>query len=406
MKSFKGLSGAADIPACGGHFTRDGEYVPPDSADEVHATNRTTADKAGDAAPLAAVRAIREQVSAVFGSDEDDDGSVPATRILDGAAWLLEDAEEVSAVWGSARRVLWSSGEALMVTGISGVGKTSIAAQLLTASVGLRSSVLGFPVTECERVLYLAIDRPKQARRNLRRFFTNDEATRTSGRWSVWQGPPWEDFAVSPQVFLETCCAAGLKPGDRVIVDSIKDAAMGLSEDRVGAGYNRARQLVLAEGIDVLELHHMVKKSGDGPPKSIADVYGSNHLTNGAGSVLLIHGQPGDPVVTMLHLKQPDEDVGPLVVTHTERGDSVVNDKATDVVEIVRRCGAKGATADDVAVVLLDKARPSNADREKAKRRLSGAVKRGQLVEQKGRPGGSTPTPSRWFLAARADGES
>ena len=151
----------------------------------------------------------------------------------------------------------------------------------------------------------------------------------------------------------------------------------------------------------------MVKRSGsgDGPPKSIADVYGSNHLTNGAGSVLLIHGQPGDPVVTMLHLKQPDEDVGPLVVTHTESGDSVVNDKATDIVEIVRRCGAKGATADDVAVVLLDKARPTNADKMKATRRLDGAVKRGALVAKKGQPGGSTPTPTRWFLKARTDDE-
>ena len=393
MSAFGGLDGAADIPACGGHFDRKGRYVPSDT------------DDAAKAAPTSITEWIEHRQPAVD-PDADDDG-VPVARILDGAAWLADDAEDVAALWGADRRVLWSVGEALMITGISGVGKTSVAAQLLTASIGLRSSVLGFPVTECPRVLYLAMDRPKQARRNIRRFFTDDEAARTSGRWSVWQGPPWEDFAENPHVFLDTCHAAGLRPGDRVIVDSIKDAAVGLSEDRVGAGYNRARQLVLAEGIDVLELHHMVKRSGsgDGPPKSIADVYGSNHLTNGAGSVLLIHGQPGDPVVTMLHLKQPDEDVGPLVVTHTESGASVVNDKATDVVEIVRRCGAKGATADDVAVVLLDKARPTNADKMKATRRLDGAVKRGALVAKKGQPGGSTPTPTRWFLKARTDDE-
>jgi hypothetical protein len=35
-------------------------------------------------------------------------------------------------------------------------------------------------------------------------------------------------------------------------------------------------------------------------------------LTSGAGSVILLNGQPGDPIVSLHHLKQPAAAVGPL----------------------------------------------------------------------------------------------
>ena len=82
MSAFDGLSGAADMPARGGHFSHDGRYVPPDEVGR------------GDG-PLAAVRAIREQVDALA-QEEDDDG-VPVARLVDGAAWLADDVEDVAA---------------------------------------------------------------------------------------------------------------------------------------------------------------------------------------------------------------------------------------------------------------------------------------------------------------------
>ena len=73
---------------------------------------------------------------------------------------------------------------------------------------------------------------------------------------TVWQGPPPGDPAKYPSLLLELCKQAC---ADAVIVDSLKDAAVGLSADEVGAGYNRARQNACAAGVQVLELHHLRK---------------------------------------------------------------------------------------------------------------------------------------------------
>jgi hypothetical protein len=41
------------------------------------------------------------------------------------------------------------------------------------------------------------------------------------------------------------------------------------------------------------------------------DVYGSTWLTAGTGSVILLNGEPGDPIVIMHHLKKPVAEGGP-----------------------------------------------------------------------------------------------
>jgi hypothetical protein len=48
---------------------------------------------------------------------------------------------------------------------------------------------------------------------------------------TVWQGPPPHDLAKHPSLLLELCKQAS---ADAVIVDSLKDAAVGLSDDEVG----------------------------------------------------------------------------------------------------------------------------------------------------------------------------
>ena len=345
-----------------------------------------------------------EEIAAERAAQRAENVEAYSERLVDGAAFILDQPATPPAVWGVGNRVLWAEGESLVIAGTPGVGKSTIAAQLVSASVGLRSDVLGYPVTECAKVLVLAMDRPRQIARNYARFFSAANRDVLAGRLVFLKGPPLADFAVDERQFLDLCTAAGLGPGDRVVVDSIKDAAVGLSEDRVGAAYNRARQLVLAEGIDVVELHHMKKNgSGDGPPKALGDVYGSTWITSGAGSVVLIHGVAGDPVVTLLHLKQPMDDVGPLVVTHTETGDSTVDTKSTDVVEIVRNCGPRGASTEDVAVVLCEASRPTKGQIERARRRLAAAAQRGALIKRDGIERGANQQPGRWFLS-RSDG--
>jgi hypothetical protein len=86
--------------------------------------------------------------------------------------------------------------------------------------------------------------------------------------------------------------------------------------DEVGAGYNRARQALVADGRQVCDLRHIVKRGPNGQaPSTVADIYGSTWLTSGAGSVVLT-GEPGDPIINFRHVEQPANEVGPWRLPH------------------------------------------------------------------------------------------
>jgi len=72
------------------------------------------------------------------------------------------------------------------------------------------------------RVLYLAMDRPHQIRRAFRLLDQN---------LVIWKGPPPADLAKHTEILNELAEQAD---ADVVVVDSLKDAAVGLSEDEVG----------------------------------------------------------------------------------------------------------------------------------------------------------------------------
>lgn len=351
---------------------------------------------------LAEQRASEEQ-SALDKAHADD-----AARVHDGASFLLDLPATPPALWGAGEDILWARGEALMVAGPQGVGKTTVAGQLLRATVGITGDVLGYPVTPCDRrVLYLAMDRPEQARRSLARMFVGAE--QEVGRRYLaemlrfWSGPPPADFAADPEVLLRL---ARQHDADVVFVDSLKDATVGLSKDEVGAGYNRARQLALAEGVQLVELHHTVKSGIDGgKPNNINGIYGSTWLTSGAGSVVLLWGDPGDPVVDFVHLKQPMNEVGPLKVIHNrETGLSeVFVDEDTDVVALARRCAGTGVSAMEAARCQFSTEKPSRAQVEKARRKLRELVKQGVLTERAAAQGqGGRGYGDRWFPVAPA----
>lgn len=255
----------------------------------------------------------------------------------DAGNFIFDIPDGVPAVWGEGDHVLWAEGEALMIAGSAGLGKTTLTGQLVRARLGLQESVLGLPVARgAGKVLYLAMDRPRQIARSLRRHFTLEDREVVSENMVIWQGPPIEDMASNDRLLVEMCQMHG---ADTVIVDSIKDAAIGLTNDEVGAGWNRSVQNAIRAGVEVLEMHHLVKKNSDGnAPTKLADVYGSTWLTAGVGSVILLHGVAGNPEVNLLHLKQPAEVVGPWKVQHDHKAgtSSVVDDKdSTDRVRIV-----------------------------------------------------------------------
>ncbi|MGP4009184.1 AAA family ATPase [Streptomyces sp. 4N124] len=328
---------------------------------------------------------------------------VAEQSVVSGADFILNRPETPVAVWGDGDDVLLAQGEALMLVGKGGVGKTTVGVQFLRARLGITDKAMGFTVQPSKKsVLYLACDRPEQAARAMARVFTKDDAAVLDRRLKVWKGPPPFDFAQHTDALLNMCLEAG---ADTVIIDSLKDVALNLSEDGVGSAYNRARQLCLVNGITVVELHHQVKRGANGAtPNKIEDVYGSTWLTAGAGSVVILDGEAGDPVVKFRHLKQPINEIGPLDLYHDhETGVSTLGEKA-DLVALAQHTAI---TRLDAARAMFDTDKPTPAEKQKATRALEKLVKSGQLKVIHGGVGAAdTYYPALAFVPKQAEAET
>ena len=310
--------------------------------------------------------------------------SEPASRLVSGAVFILDQPAEVPAVWGGASgTVAWAKGEPLMIVGPDGVGKTTVGQQIVLGRLGLRARVLGMRVEDdARRVLYLAMDRPKQAARSFRRMVADDDRCTLEERLVVWKGPlPFD-------VLRDSTALADMATRNEVgtvVIDSLKDVAAKLSDDEVGGRVNIAVQEVIAREVEVLVLHHQRKQQqgASQAPKTIADVYGSRWLTAGMGSIFCLWGDPGDPVVEFSHLKQPLDPIGPWKLLHDhERGETTVLDQI-DLLGLVT--ASDGLTAEAAAAVLFGVDAPSRNEVEKARRRLE-KLAAGGFVEKVGGP--------------------
>lgn len=308
-------------------------------------------------------------------------GDAVVARLRPGGSFILDAPEGVPAVWGHDDQVLWSAGEPLIICGPAGVGKTTVAAQLVEGRLGEVDELLGFPVVAGDKkVLYLASDRPRQVQRAMRRLFDEDNRALLDERLVVWPGPPPVDIARVPETLLMLAEAAG---ADTIVIDSLKDVAIGLSEDVVGAGLNNALQRVIAEGIEVASLHHQRKGAHGEKPKTLADMYGSIWIPNGAGSVILLWGEAGDPLVELSHLKQPAATVGPLTIEHDHVAGRSSVYRGFELLRFLRKRSA-GATAMEVARGWFEKPDPTDNQRKRAERALKQAVAKGFVHREDG----------------------
>ena len=298
---------------------------------------------------------------------------------------ILDITPGIPTRWGDGDEVLWAQGEPFLLVAPPGVGKTTLMGQIVGGLLGIPryQTVLKWPVTPASRVLYYASDRPRQILRSLRRHFTTEDLEALQDRLIIHRGPPPVDFARNPEALIESCRAVD---ADVVILDSLKDMAVGISTDDVGAGLNRAIQLAIAEGVDVGALHHQRKGQNGEKPKSLEDVYGSTWITAGAGSVVLLWGQAGDPVVELIHLKQPADVVGPMKIEHDHTNGVSSVTELFDPLLFLRNRRDTGATATETAKAWFGAA--DEAKQKKAKRKLDELVRRGLAVVSGGAVGG------------------
>lgn len=314
----------------------------------------------------------------------DDNGNKPRDgrhehlhleRALDGASFILHEPSTVPAAWGDDDQVLWAEGEGLMLVGPDGVGKTTVAQQLVLARIGIHNTFLGFNVTQATgKVLYIAADRPRQASRSFARMVTQDNEAELRDRLIVWRGPLPFDPCQEQRALADL---AELLGATDIIIDSLKDIALDLTKDETGSRVNLAFQEIIARGIELCSLHHQRKegRDGTGKPKRLADVYGSRWLTAGMGSVLCIWGEPGDAIVELTHLKQPAEDIGPLEIRHDHQNGRTTITEGTTTLDILHEYATTGLTATKLAERLFKTEKPDRNQREKARRQLESLVK-------------------------------
>jgi len=328
--------------------------------------------------------------------DADQADPIDSKRMVPGGSFIFDHPEGVPAVWGEGDEVLWAEGESVLIVGPPGVGKTTVVGQLVRGRLGLADHAVAWPVKPgAKKILYLAMDRPSQIARALRRHFTPDERQVLDERLVIWRGPPPADVAKHPGILLELCRQAG---ADTLIIDSVKDAALKLSDDETGSAVNRAIQAVTVEGIEVAALHHQRKGQGGVQPRTLEDVYGSTWLTAGAGSVLLLWGQAGDLEVELRHLKQPVADVGPLKLLHDHTTGTTTISHGFDTLAFLRH-RKQGATAMDAARQMFEKQTPTGNERKKAQRRLDKLVSDGFASRTEGEQGGADGSTAAVYKA-------
>lgn len=319
----------------------------------------------------------------------------PHSLALDGAAWLFGERAEMRPQWGEGDEVLWADGESLMVFGPDGVGKTLLLQRLALARVGLLDSLLGLPVAVTNgQVLYGAHDRPRQALRSMSRMVNEGDAELLAERLKVWPVPLPFDVGEQPEALVALIQELGC---DTYFCDGLKDLALDLAKDGIGARVNLALQLCLAAGIQIVAAHWPRKAQGDNKrPNKIADIYGSRLITAGFGSVVVLWGEAGDAVVDFHHLKQPAGEVGPFKLIHDHQQGTTAVMERFDLLALIRT--SNGVSAAEAARAMFETVSPDRNQIEKARRALGSLVRRDLADEIPGQRGGGNDQrlPSTW----------
>lgn len=287
---------------------------------------------------------------------------------------VLAAPKVIPAVWGdSVRGVLWSRGETFVLCGQPGVGKSTVAQQVVIRLLGVRDDPLfGLQVNPARRVLYVAADRYGQILRSVRRMVSDDDYAALEERLALMRSLPYPATdRGAPDRTAVFCEREGV---DTVVVDSLYNVLPSLKEQDV-LPFVELTKALLTSGVEVMVVHHTRKATSENKrPTTLADVEGSGAIGKSAGSVLLLHGEPGDEQIEGLHVKQPGEPVGPLEITHDHEAGASEAFVRPSVRDALRDLGA--ARADAVAMACYGEVSVSSVKRARAK--LEALVRRGR----------------------------
>lgn len=277
------------------------------------------------------------------------------SRHITAGTWLFDEPVG-DPIWGNGTKILWARLQALLIASADGLGKTSVAQQLCLHLLGVRPpSFLGSevkPLPEDQIIVYLAMDRPEQARQSMLRMVSPEDKERLDRRCHLWQGPMPISVA-QPGAMADWLQTEFGEHIGAVVVDTYKDFGLALSDDAVGIAINSAMQEVIARGIQWLGLTHPTK---DGRSlRTIEDVYGSRHLFSGCGSVLGLRGAvSGTTNVELAQLKTPIESIFPLQLIHDHAsGTTMRRPGAGAILDLLVEGGEDGVGEDKVCLILF-----------------------------------------------------
>jgi hypothetical protein len=331
---------SADIAALGGPEVRRVDLDPQrtDKWDIGDALVENLADRLDFANLLRTVAAAAPLIDKNEAEREQmvlraESSGLPLT-LRDGADIVAAADATVPGVWGEHPHVLWAKGEAFMIAGSTGTGKTTLAQQILLRRMGVKTEPL-FDLaieTSVRPVLYLAIDRENQAARSFRRMAS--ELPRGRLLWHADLGlyNPTNDV---PERFIDWLM---MHRCGTLVIDSLY-ALIGSGKDEMLGWYTQMVRALGQAEIELLVLHHFRKGSGEEGGALIDRVYGGAQVTWSAGSVLAISGEPGDDEVEAYHVKQPGKTCGPWTLRHDHEQGVTSAAKHPSPIEMLRILG-------------------------------------------------------------------
>lgn len=304
--------------------------------------------------------------------------------IVDGKTWLTSGPDHPDPLWGDTHTILAAKGQPTTIAGPQGAGKSVFGQRLALGWLGIIPDILGIPITPGDRnVLYLASDRPEQARLSMRRMIADNQLDILEDRMRVWKGPPPEDVAKQPLMLLHMAQAAD---AGYLIIDSAKDVALKLSADEVGAAYNSALQHCVAHAVEITALHHPRKLSGDtrdNPVRVLDDLYGAYWITAGNGSVVYL--QPGDfDSYTLTQLKSPNGTKAEIPYEHVTATGDIRPPSNPDLAGILADAGYDGCSAAHIARCLYKTTEPTQGQKRAVQRALNELAEDG-IAERTGK---------------------